>query len=116
MRKQELLNIIEFGEGQHLEFKESLTKEIKKEICAFANAENRVLKRIKLNEPITEPINERKNKVYNYIKNNPGCKRDNLVVNLRISMGSLKRELAILVSENKIEMKGSKKIGGYYVK
>ena len=38
MDKKELLNLIKTGEGLNLEFKETLSKEIKKEICAFANS------------------------------------------------------------------------------
>ncbi len=38
MNKEELLGLIETGEGYNLEFKESLSDTLGKEICAFANA------------------------------------------------------------------------------
>lgn len=39
MNKKELEQLINQGEGYHLEFKESLSTNISKEICAFANAD-----------------------------------------------------------------------------
>ena len=38
MNKKEILSLIKNGEGHNLEFKESFSSEIYKEICAFANA------------------------------------------------------------------------------
>ena len=41
MKSEELVNLIKIGEGINLEFKESLSKELKKQIkftiCAFSN-------------------------------------------------------------------------------
>ena len=38
MNKKELKFILQQGEGQHIEFKESFDKSLAKEIVAFANA------------------------------------------------------------------------------
>ncbi len=39
MNQKELEQLINQGGGYHLEFKESLSASISKEICAFANAD-----------------------------------------------------------------------------
>lgn len=39
MNKKELEKIAKIHEGQTIEFKENLSKEIKKEICAFTNSQ-----------------------------------------------------------------------------
>jgi predicted HTH transcriptional regulator len=65
-----------------------------------------------LNGPLNEPLNGPLN-VFNFIKNNPGCKRNDIVKGTGLSLAKVKR---ILASSNSIERKGSDKTGGYYLK
>ena len=70
---------------------------------------------VTVDEPINEPINEPiKLAVYRYVKENPGCKRDDIVSVTGMSLATVRRTLEILKSE--IEHRGSNKTGGYYVK
>ena len=73
----------------------------------------------KRSEPVNEPVNEpvsplkRKQIIIKYIKNNKKAKRNDIVKNLGIPLGTLKRDLSILIKEKKINKIGSDKIGYY---
>ncbi len=60
-------------------------------------------------EPINEPINEG-------IKLEPGINKPGLIKKLGKSRATVKRAVAELIAAGKIEHRGSKKTGGYYLK
>ena len=61
-----------------------------------------------INEPLNEPLN-----VVEFVKKNPGCKRNDIVKGTGLSLAKVKR---ILASSKSIKRKGSDKTGGYYIK
>ena len=56
------------------------------------------------------------NELYNFIKNNPNQKANNISKELNIPLRTIQRWLKELKDDNKIEFKGSPKTGGYFVK
>ena len=68
-----------------------------------------------LNEPI-EPLNEPLNgRLVRLVKTHPGVQLPYLLSVVRESRATVKRALAALVAEGKVEHRGSKKTGGYFV-
>ena len=64
-------------------------------------------------EPLNEPLNENLLKL---VRTHPGVKVPYLHSVVSASRATVKRMVAALMSEGKIEHRGSKKTGGYYVK
>lgn len=68
MTNEELHKILELGEGQYIEFKESFDKSLQKEMVAFANAsggfiyigisDNSVIKGININNKLNSQIQD----------------------------------------------------------
>ena len=72
-------------------------------------------------DPINEGTNEGLNEglkfdVFRLILENPGCRVPFFVKKLSVSRATVERAVAELISLGKIEHRGSKKMGGYYVK
>lgn len=67
---------------------------------------------IKENEGINEGINT----LYEFIKKNPSKRVSQIEKELKIPSKTLERWIRVLKDNNKIEYKGSKKTGGYYLK
>ena len=75
----------------------------------------------KPNVPINVPINEHRGEtisetISETIKNNPGISLLELVTKTKKSRSTVARAMAKLRSEGKVEYRGSKKTGGYYLK
>ena len=64
-----------------------------------------------INGPISGPIKER---ILQYIQQHSGCKQAEIVKEIDVPSRTLKRILAEL--SGKIEYRGSKKTGGYFLK
>ena len=69
-----------------------------------------------VNEGISEGINEGINSLYEFIKNNPSKRVSQIEEKLNTPAKTLERWIKKLKDEDKIEYRGSKKTGGYYVK
>jgi len=65
-----------------------------------------------LNVPSNVPLNE---KIVKLIEQQPGAQRKELVAQLDVTEKTVGRYISKLVSEGKIERRGSKKTGGYWV-
>jgi len=74
------------------------------------------VKFVKKDGVINEGINEGINSLYQYIKNNPSQRVSNISKVLNIPSKTIERWIKQLKEEDKIEYRGSKKTGGYYVK
>ena len=69
------------------------------------------------NEGINEGLNEGlKFDVFRLILENPGCRVPFFIQRLSVSRATVERAIAALITIGKIEHRGSKKTGGYYVK
>ena len=68
-------------------------------------------------EPLNEPLNEplKSEIIFNFIKQNPMCKRADIEKNVNIPLGTLKRYLQELINKGRIERIGSDKTGGYII-
>ena len=64
-------------------------------------------------EPLNEPLNDR---LVRLVLNHPGTQLPYLLSVVRESRATVKRVLSTLIAEGKIEHRGSKKTGGYYIK
>jgi ATP-dependent DNA helicase RecG len=64
---------------------------------------------------ISKGINEGINILFLYIKNNEGLQVSQLSEALKIPSKTLECWVSALKAENKIEFRGSKKTGGYFV-
>lgn len=67
---------------------------------------------IKSPEAINEAINEA---IYEAIKSRPGINKPEIVLRVGKSKATVERALAALISAGKVEHRGSKKTGGYYL-
>ncbi len=63
---------------------------------------------------ILEHLNPTQEKVYGYIKANPGVQAKLIIADLRIQRDTLNKVLKTLTDLRLIVHKGSKKTGGYY--
>lgn len=69
------------------------------------------------NEPISEPINEPINLVLlQMISKAPGVSKPQLVAKVGKSRATVTRALTALCRAGKVEYRGSKKTGGYFVR
>ena len=68
-------------------------------------------------EPLNEPLNEplKSEIIFNFISQNPKCKRADIEKDTKIPLGTLKRYLQELINTGKIERIGSDKTGGYII-
>ena len=66
---------------------------------------------VPLNDPLNVPLNER---VAELIGKQPGVQRKDLATQLDVTEKTVGRYISNLVSEGKIERRGSKKTGGYW--
>ena len=76
-----------------------------------------IMKSEPLNEPLNEPLDKsekRQTLIVNYLKGHNNAKRSELVDNLKIPLGTLKRDLNKLIKEKIIKKIGSDKTG-YYI-
>ena len=72
-----------------------------------------------LNGPLNGPLktpDKRRNEILKFIRQHKKVKRAQLVYTLKIPLGTLKRDLAILISKGFIEKVGSDKTGHYILK
>ncbi len=74
--------------------------------------EGHVSLNVSLNVPLNVPLNER---VIGLVHENPGIQRKELAVFLDVTEKTVGRYLSDLISGNKIERRGSKKTGGYWI-
>ena len=65
-----------------------------------------------INGPVTEAISEAINEA---IKRSPGINKPKLVKLLGKSKGTVERAISGLISSSRIEHRGSKKTGGYFL-
>lgn len=71
---------------------------------------------VQQDEPMDDPLNDPiKQTVLNLVQTTPGLNREQIAVRLGKSVATAKRALAALVTANKVEHRGSKKTGGYYI-
>ena len=73
-----------------------------------------------LNDPLNNPLNAPLNgmlpeRIILYVSANPGANRKVLVAKLEVSPRNLDRAISALVAQKRIERRGSKKTGGYYI-
>ncbi len=64
-------------------------------------------------EPLNEPLNER---LFKLIKRHSGAQLLYLKSVVGVSTATVKRAVAVLIADGKIEHRGSKKTGGYWIK
>ncbi len=70
-----------------------------------------------LNEPLNESLKiDGDSSALYLISQTPGLNSKQLLENYKKSFSTLKREIAMLIKAGKIEYRGSKKTGGYYLK
>ncbi|MCH9740756.1 MAG: putative DNA binding domain-containing protein [Epsilonproteobacteria bacterium] len=69
-----------------------------------------------INKGINEGINEGINSLYLFIQNNPSLRVSQIAQKLNIPAKTLERWIKQLKDEEKLEYRGSKKTGGYFVK
>ncbi len=67
-----------------------------------------------VSEGISEGINEGLKSLLEYITNNPGTNAINISDKLDKPLKTIERWIKILKKENKLEFRGSKKLGGYF--
>ena len=65
----------------------------------------------KLNEPLNELLNERQKLLFELLKNNKNITRNELVIECKVSLNTIKRDLVLLQKLNLIRREGSDKIG-----
>ena len=85
-------------------------------IAVGAGPQTRYRLAVVLGEPIellNEPLNAR---LVRLVQNHPGTQLPYLLSVVRESRATVKRVLSALIAEGRIEHRGSKKTGGYYVK
>ena len=58
--------------------------------------------------------NEAQNNTLNYVKSHPGCKANEISLELNIPFSTIDKHIRVLLKYNMIERRGSKKTGGYY--
>ena len=68
-----------------------------------------------INKGINKGTNEGINVLLNYIKNNPGKHTNELARSINIPEKTVERWIKELKGKSKIEYKGSKRTGGYYI-
>ncbi len=68
-----------------------------------------------LNGGINEGINEGSNRLINYIAKQPGKRLPEIEKELEVPAKTLERWIKIAREQKRIEFKGSKKAGGYYI-
>lgn len=71
---------------------------------------------LKENLPLDEDINEGVQKLYDYIKANPGHKARIISESLNVPFKTVQRWIGKLKDDGKIEFAGSGRVGGYYLK
>ncbi len=64
-----------------------------------------------INDPINDPI---KQAIYQYVQQNPGCKRVDISTAVGLSVTTIKRIVNLMKAE--VEYRGSNKKGGYYIR
>lgn len=69
-----------------------------------------------LNDELNDELNTGQRLVFNYIKNNEGVMAKTIAQKLNMPFGTVDRHIRILLKNELIERKGSKKTGGYYAK
>ena len=85
-------------------------------ISVGAGPQTRYRLAVDLGEPI-EPLNEPLNvRLVRLVQNHPGTQLPYLLSVVRESRATVRRVLSALIAEGKIEHRGSKKTGGYYIK
>lgn len=65
---------------------------------------------------IRETLNVSQAKVYDFIENNPGCMGKDLTVTLGMPRDTFNKVIRFLFEKKIVERRGSKKIGGYWMK
>ena len=69
-----------------------------------------------INKGLNGGVNEGINDLYNFISEHPGFRAINFFANFNNSYSTIERYIRMLKKENKIEYRGSKKTGGYFIK
>ena len=75
---------------------------------------------LKVDDPIKDPLNDPLNdplkiEILRSVKECPGVNRTRLVVKTGRNVEAVKRAISALVALKRIERRGSKKTGGYYL-
>ena len=61
-------------------------------------------------------LNESQKMTLEYIRQHEGCQVKQISVELNVPVDTIDKHISVLVNNNMIERRGSKKTGGYYVK
>ena len=67
------------------------------------------------NDELNDELNEGQQKVLDYIQTHPGKMSRDISFYLKMPFGTVDRHIRVLLKKNKIERRGSKKSGGYYL-
>jgi len=130
MDPNELTYLIKQGEGYNLEFKESFSDSISRDMCAFANANGgKILPGVsdsgevrdmkitnKLKSPlITPPIQatQLETRILEQISENPKATKKEIAEKLQIKTGTVKEYLARLKKKKLVTRIGNTRTGQY---
>lgn len=69
-----------------------------------------------LNGTLNDTLNEKQNRVLDFIAATPGVQAQIIIDQLAIPRDTLNKILKVLTDRERIERRGSKKTGGYYIK
>ena len=61
-------------------------------------------------------LNESQKMTLEYIRQHEGCQIKKISADLNVPVDTIDKHISVLVNNNMIERRGSKKTGGYYVK
>ena len=61
-------------------------------------------------------LNESQKMTLEYIRRHEGCQVKKISADLNVPVDTIDKHISVLVNNNMIERRGSKKTGGYYVK
>jgi ATP-dependent DNA helicase RecG len=67
-----------------------------------------------LNSGLNGGLNEGQRKVFLFIQENKGIKAKDISTYLNIPVNTIEKHIKVLINNNLIERRGSKKTGGYY--
>ena len=85
-------------------------------VITFQKREAAIRKNMSAIKGLNGGVSEGLNDLYNFINEHPGFRAINFFANLNVSYSTIERYLRVLKKENKIEYRGSKKTGGYFIK
>ena len=68
------------------------------------------------NSDVNGGLNESQKMTLEYIRRHEGCQVKKISADLNVPVDTIDKHISVLVNNNMIERRGSKKTGGYYVK